>query len=102
MKHYCRYIIIVVFAFLTPHAKGQEQEPISFSTISIKEGLSQLSVTKIYQDCRGYMWFATRNGLNRYDGKTFKVYKQSMHDPHSGLTDNHIYSIAEDKAITCG
>lgn len=98
MKHYCRYIIIVVFAFLTPHAKGQEQEPISFSTISIKEGLSQLSVTKIYQDCRGYMWFATRNGLNRYDGKTFKVYKQSMHDPHSGLTDNHIYSIAEDKS----
>lgn len=36
----------------------------------MEEGLSQLSVLKIHQDKSGFMWFATRNGLNRYDGNS--------------------------------
>ncbi|MDL2255223.1 response regulator [Parabacteroides sp. OttesenSCG-928-K15] len=66
-----------------------------FSTLNLKDGLSQLSVLKIYQDKEGFMWFATRNGLNRYDGTTMKVYKHSSDNPNS-LSNNHLKTITED------
>lgn len=69
--------------------------PFSFSSLKMEDGLSQLSVLKIYQDKRGFMWFATRNGLNRYDGNSFVVYKHSNSDSLS-LSGNHITALAED------
>ena len=97
MNRYLRCLLVVILVLSGTIVKSQEQDPYIFSTISIKEGLSQLSVIKIHQDFRGYMWFATRNGLNRYDGESFKYYKQSLDNSRTGLTDNHIYTIAEDK-----
>lgn len=67
-----------------------------FSNLSLKDGLSQLSVLKIYQDSKGYMWFGTRNGLNKYDGNHMVVYKHSDSDSLS-LVDNHITAIVEDR-----
>lgn len=61
----------------------------------MEEGLSQLSVLKIHQDKSGFMWFATRNGLNRYDGNSFVVYKHSNGDSLS-LSSNHVTALAED------
>ena len=69
--------------------------PFSFSSLKLESGLSQLSVLKIHQDKSGIMWFATRNGLNRYDGNSFVVYKHSNGDS-SSLSSNHITSLAED------
>lgn len=66
-----------------------------FTNLSLKEGLSQLSVMKVYQDQKGYMWFGTRNGLNKYDGSRMTVYKHSAGDSLS-LVDNHITALAED------
>lgn len=71
-----------------------------FSNLSLKEGLSQLSVLKIYQDSKGYMWFGTRNGLNKYDGNRMVVYKHSDSDSLS-LADNHITAIIEDHKKEC-
>lgn len=45
-----------------------------FLQITTEEGLSQSHVKTIYQDSRGFMWFGTDDGLNRYDGRTFKIY----------------------------
>lgn len=45
-----------------------------FVQITTEEGLSQSHVKTIYQDNRGFMWFGTDDGLNRYDGRTFKIY----------------------------
>lgn len=67
-----------------------------FSNLSLKDGLSQLSVLKIYQDSKGYMWFATRNGLNKYDGNRMVVYKHSDVDSLS-LADNHVTAMVEDR-----
>lgn len=67
-----------------------------FSNLSLKDGLSQLSVLKIYQDSKGYMWFGTRNGLNKYDGNRMVVYKHLDSDSLS-LVDNHITAIVEDR-----
>ena len=51
---------------------------LSFRRISTSDGLSQTRVAQIIQDDRGFMWFGTQYGLNRYDGYEFKVY---VHDP---------------------
>jgi len=69
---------------------------LRFDHISIEEGLSQSSVRVIFQDSRGFLWFGTEDGLNRYDGYTFKVYKPDPDVPNS-LSDRYITAIVEDK-----
>lgn len=48
------------------------QSQITFRQLSVKEGLSQNSVISIAQDSTGYLWLATQDGLNKYDGQSFK------------------------------
>jgi ligand-binding sensor domain-containing protein/signal transduction histidine kinase len=69
---------------------------LRFDHITIEEGLSQSSVRTIFQDSRGFLWFGTEDGLNRYDGYTFKVYKPDPDDPNS-LSDRWITAVVEDK-----
>ena len=69
---------------------------LRFDHISIEQGLSQSSVWVIFQDSRGFLWFGTEDGLNRYDGYAFKTYKPDPDVP-SSLSDRWITSIAEDK-----
>ncbi len=67
-----------------------------FDQLSIREGLSQSSVNSILHDSRGYIWFSTQDGLNRYDGYTFVHYK---HDPFdsTSISENFITALAEDQ-----
>ena len=69
---------------------------IAFTTLSIEDGLSQSVVTSILQDSRGFMWFGTQDGLNRFDGYEFVVYKHEGDDPTS-LSDNFVLSLREDR-----
>jgi ligand-binding sensor domain-containing protein/signal transduction histidine kinase len=69
---------------------------LRFDHISIEQGLSQSSVHIIFQDSRGFLWFGTQDGLNRYDGYTFKSYKPDPDSPYS-LSDRWINSIVEDQ-----
>ena len=68
---------------------------LKFTRLTTKDGLSQNNVTAILQDRRGFMWFATRDGLNRYDGNTFVVYKHNPNDPGS-LSANFVQDLMED------
>ncbi|HRH37101.1 MAG TPA: two-component regulator propeller domain-containing protein [Flavobacteriales bacterium] len=70
---------------------------LAFRSLTIQDGLSQGMVSAIIQDRHGFMWFGTKDGLDRYDGYTFKVYR---HDPQdsTSLRDNHILSLLEDRA----
>lgn len=52
----------------------QAQDQVSFRQLSVKDGLSQNSVVSIAQDSIGYLWIATQNGLNKYDGVHFSNY----------------------------
>jgi signal transduction histidine kinase/ligand-binding sensor domain-containing protein/DNA-binding response OmpR family regulator len=72
-----------------------QAERYYFSNLSLRDGLSQITVSAIYQDSRGYLWFGTRNGLNRFDGYTFEKYYYSASNLNS-LSDNHILCILED------
>lgn len=65
-----------------------------FDHISLEEGLSQSSVYSIIQDNQGFMWFTTEDGLNKYDGRSFTVYKNNSFNINS-LSENSIYSIDE-------
>ncbi len=64
--------------------------------LTTNDGLSQGYVTAILQDRRGFMWFATRDGLNRYDGNSFVVYKNNPTDPAS-LSSSFIQDLLEDE-----
>ena len=72
---------------------------IDFENISLDEGLSQSVVTSIIQDKRGFLWFGTQDGLNRYDGNNFKVYKHDRDDPKS-LSDSFVVVLHEDQTGT--
>ncbi len=68
---------------------------IKFESYAINNGLSQGMVNCILQDKFGFMWFATKDGLNRFDGYNFVIYK---HDPSNinSIADNFIQTIFED------
>lgn len=61
----------------------QAQSSLTFKRLTTKSGLSQSNVTSIAKDEKGFMWFATRDGLNRYDGYDFKVYQYDREDKTS-------------------
>ncbi len=63
--------------------------------ITSKEGLSQGMINSILQDAEGYIWFATKDGLNKYDGYTITVYRHNPDDNYS-LPDNYVNFIFED------
>lgn len=66
-----------------------------FKHLEVKDGLSNNQVNAIYKDSRGFMWFGTASGLNRYDGYDIKVYRNQKDDVKS-LPDNYIEEIQED------
>lgn len=66
-----------------------------FTNLNLKDGLSQLSVLDICEDAEGFIWLATRNGLNRYDGETFVVYKHDNNDSTT-ISDSHIRVLLSD------
>ena len=75
---------------------GQD-EYMRFKRITINEGLSLSSVYIIYQDSKGFMWFGTEDGLNKYDGRTITIYGATT-DQHYLLADKWIELIYEDKS----
>ncbi len=62
---------------------------------SIDQGLSQSWVRWIHQDAKGFLWIGTQDGLNRYDGYDFKIYRHELYDT-SSIGENTINSISED------
>lgn len=70
------YILCVVTAFVNAQDLG-------FKHLQVEDGLSQNSVICMLQDSRGFMWFGTKDGLNRYDGYNFKIFQHIPGDPTS-------------------
>ena len=77
-NRFCQLILgIVIWLSFGTNLYAQAQD-IRFERISLEDGLSQVTINCILQDQDGFMWFGTADGLNRYDGYSFKVFR---HDP---------------------
>ncbi len=70
--------------------------PLRFERLTLEDGLSQNAVLALFQDRQGFLWIGTQDGLNRYDGYGFAVYKNSPRDPNS-LSHNSILAILQDR-----
>lgn len=84
-------ILLLSCAFL--HAGPRNAR---FQRLSVEQGLSQSTVSTILRDSRGFMWFGTADGLNRYDGYAFTVYRSNPLDSAS-LSDNWTWQLCEDR-----
>ncbi|HKB86355.1 MAG TPA: two-component regulator propeller domain-containing protein [Ignavibacteriaceae bacterium] len=88
-----RHLIFILPLFFIYTAQAQNH--IAFNHLTVEEGLSQSAVNCIFQDEKGFMWFGTQDGLNRYDGYNIKIFKNDPDDSTS-LINNFIFSIFED------
>lgn len=80
-----------------PVEKGAEPaQRFYFKSIEVEDGLSQNMVYAIVQDSQGFIWIGTQNGLNRYDGTGFKIFKRSGLT-NSGLSSDAIFSLSTDR-----
>lgn len=88
------YPFVLAFFCACGLLPGRAQS-IHFDRLDINDGLSQNTVASIIQDDKGFMWFGTKDGLCRYDGKSFKTF---MHDPRlkTGLGNSLIKSLVQD------
>ncbi|MCF6268458.1 MAG: histidine kinase [Melioribacteraceae bacterium] len=84
----------LILLLLIVNSIAQNSE-LRFKHLTTDEGLSQNIVNCIYQDSRGFMWFGTNDGLNKYDGYEFTVYNLDG-DEGQTLSDNWIKSLTED------
>ncbi|HWS26181.1 MAG TPA: two-component regulator propeller domain-containing protein, partial [Xanthomonadales bacterium] len=67
---------------------------VRFATFGQSAGLSQVSAIDILEDRQGFLWIATQDGLNRFDGYSFRVFRQVAGDPGT-LSDNYVLALAE-------
>ena len=90
-----KLIFSLFFALLASFTFAQN-EIYKFNQITGANGLSQNSVVAIHQDKLGQVWIGTRDGLNKYDGVEFKVYRHQKENENS-ISNNGILCIEEDK-----
>jgi ligand-binding sensor domain-containing protein/signal transduction histidine kinase/DNA-binding response OmpR family regulator len=92
--------LILLFVFFI----GYAQNNVAFKYLNVENGLSQSSVLAIAQDANGFIWFGTRFGLNKYDSRTIKIYKNEPANDNSLSHSEYISTIlpAKDGALWIG
>lgn len=93
--NYSVNIFVLLFWMFQFSLPGYSQH-INFKHININEGLSQNAVFDILKDNKGFMWFGTKDGLNKYDGYNFIIYQHNPFDTTT-LSANYITCLFEDK-----
>ena len=99
MKSAAKLLILLVFIFCGQRITGKAAEPahtppsarpshapgsaVRFEHLTVQDGLSQNAALAIFQDSRGFLWIGTQDGLNRYDGYSFTIFKQDAENPAS-------------------
>ncbi|MGX5691082.1 hybrid sensor histidine kinase/response regulator transcription factor [Arcticibacter tournemirensis] len=85
------YVLFFIFSF---QLTGKEPD-LNFTTFTSRDGLSSNTVNSVLEDHFGFLWIATEDGLNRFDGTSFKVYRH-ISGQDASLPVNHVTSLFED------
>lgn len=85
---------VICFVFLSICARAQYSN-LKFENFSTLEGLSSSTCVEIFQDSEGFLWFGTIDGLNKYNGYEFAVYRPEPNNSNS-ISNNRINAIVED------
>ena len=93
ISHRFLFLLLLLLPIHNSVAQEETFEPL-FENIDITKGLPHNTVQKIFQDSEGYMWFATKDGLCRYDGYNFIVYCESL--VKESISNSKVRCIAED------
>lgn len=88
-------LVIIALVLISFVASAAVHTELKFMQIGISKGLSHATVSAIGQSSDGYIWIATPDGLNRYDGYSFGVFRHDSENPNT-LRDNAIKNIAFD------
>lgn len=84
-------LFFILFAYYLTSSNLLVGQTLNFRNYTVNDGLANSTVYYIHQDSKGFIWFATESGVNRYDGQTFQTF--TMDD---GLSDNEVLQIRED------
>lgn len=90
-----RLVFLLVFATVLNYAQPLPVKQV-FEKLTIENGLSSSAIYKIFQDSKGFLWLGTESGLNRYDGYSFKIFKQDQENSNS-ISDDFVWDICEDE-----
>lgn len=93
-KHFRKFLFFFL-SFCLPAVAVLHAQELKFSHIGSDQGLSQAAANAIFQDRQGFMWFATQEGLNKYDGYSFTIYKNDPNDSNS-IANGYLNSIVQD------
>lgn len=77
------FLVFVCWGLFSGRLTGQDLRHIKFENISVRDGLSQNTPNCIFQDSRGLIWIGTEDGLNKYNGYEFEVFKPEVNDTAS-------------------
>ena len=86
------FAIIIIFCCNSFAQKNN----FSFDHLDLHDGLAQSSINCVMQDDKGFMWFGTQDGLHKYDGYEFEIFKHVNKDSAS-ISDNNIHALVQDK-----
>ena len=88
------FLTVLFLCVIVLNAIGQSRDDytIDVQHFTVEDGLSHQKVNRVFQDHLGYMWVATKYGLNRYDGHEWRTFTKEK----DGLEDNNILSLCED------
>ncbi|MDA3892710.1 MAG: ATP-binding protein [Salinivirgaceae bacterium] len=89
-------LLILLLIVMGQNFAVKSQSKAVFNHLLVQNGLSQSTVYCMLQDSDGFIWIGTRDGLNRYDGYEFKIYRTDDADTTS-ISDNQVFSIVEDQ-----
>lgn len=88
-------LVIYLEYFFILNPSFSQSAVSKYDQISLEQGLSQSTVYSVVQDSKGFMWFGTQDGLNRFDGYNVKVFKH-VHNDSNTISDNTIWSLLSD------
>jgi signal transduction histidine kinase/ligand-binding sensor domain-containing protein/CheY-like chemotaxis protein/AraC-like DNA-binding protein len=88
--------IFLILFFLTSQFGFGQQKVYNFTNYNSKDGLASNTINAVLKDKYGFMWFATEDGLNKFDGQNFNIYRHKEGDPNS-LGRGSVMALKEDK-----